>query len=59
VEATDDFIEWEILAESVNGSAPTGPGFSSETAGIVRTMTLTDTAPAATRRYFRARALPH
>jgi DNA-binding beta-propeller fold protein YncE len=57
VEVTGDFDEWEILAESVNGAVPTGPGFGSETAGLVRTFTVTDTTPSAPRRYFRLRAV--
>ncbi|MGB6222730.1 Ig-like domain-containing protein, partial [Haloferula sp.] len=53
VEASSDLENWEMLAESVNGAPPSGPGFVSETDGIVRIMTIIDPVISEDTRFYR------
>jgi mono/diheme cytochrome c family protein len=54
VEAADELTTWETLAESINGAAPSGPGFTSETNSQINIADPDDHEP---RRFYRARAV--
>ena len=57
LEGISDLIAWGMLAQSVGGGVPTGPGFQSEAEvpgqAPFRNVVVTDTAPAGTQRFFR------
>ncbi len=58
VEASDDFTMWETLAESINGAAPTGPGFVSEDPGAIRMVYLEDSTDWTSPRFYRLNVEP-
>ncbi len=58
IEATDDLETWEILAESVNGQEPSGPGFISEESGPIRMVMLEDIVDWSSPRFYRLNVEP-
>jgi len=57
VEASSNLIDWDLLAESVNGQAPSGTGFVSESGETNPVMIIEDTAADPTGRFYRLRAV--
>jgi glucose/arabinose dehydrogenase len=61
LEGTSDLVTWTVLAQSVDGGTPTGPGFVSESdvAGQspFKNVVVTDPTPAGGKRFFRLRVI--